>query len=315
MKVTALAGGVGGAKLADGLSRLGESLDLTVIVNTGDDFLLFGLQICPDLDTVCYNLAGLENPQTGWGRDQESWNALQEIRSLEGPDWFQLGDKDLGTHLERTRRLKEGQKLSQITADFCFSWGIGAAVLPMSDDPRPTFVETDRGVLPFQDYFVRHRCQPAVQGFIFQGAEDAAPAPGVLEAISEADLIVICPSNPWVSIDPILAVPGIRNALEESRVLGLSPLIGGTAVKGPAAKMYREMGVEPSAAAVAAHYGRLLDGFIIDNQDRALANQINEDFGGVLQVFTEDILMKSREERIRLAGQVIDIGKDLVKEI
>ncbi len=315
MKVTALAGGVGGAKLADGLSRLDQSLDLTVIVNTGDDFSLFGLQICPDLDTVCYNLAGLENPQTGWGRNQESWVALQEIQTLDGPDWFKLGDKDLATHLERTRRLKEGQTLSQITADFCSSWGIGAAVLPMSDDPRPTFVKTDRGVLPFQEYFVRQRCLPAVQGFIFQGAKEAVPAPGVLEAIRDADLIVICPSNPWVSIDPILAVPGVVNELKEQHVLGMSPIIGGTAVKGPAAKMYREMGVEPSATAVAVHYGQLLDGFIIDNQDLVLADQIYEVLGGVLQVYTEDILMKNRKERIRLAGQVIDIGKDLVKEI
>jgi LPPG:FO 2-phospho-L-lactate transferase len=314
MKVAALAGGVGGAKLADGLSRLDPAVDLTVIVNTGDDFSLFGLQICPDLDTVCYNLAGLENSQTGWGREDENWVTLQEIQALGGPDWFQLGGKDLATHLERTRRLNEGQTLSEITKDLCSTWGIDTAVLPMSNDPVRTLVETEGGTLDFQDYFVRQACQPEVKGFTFQGASEAAPAPGVLEAIREADVVVICPSNPWVSIDPILAVPGIRGALEEKIVLGMSPLIGGKAVNGPAAKMYLEMGIEPSASAVARHYGRLLKGLIIDLQDRNLIPEILEKVDSSLAIFPEHILMKTREERISVANKVMDIASRLVKE-
>lgn len=314
MKVAALAGGVGGAKLADGLSRLDPALDLTVIVNTGDDFSLFGLQISPDLDTVCYNLAGLENPQTGWGREAESWVTLGEIQTLHGPDWFQLGDRDLATHLERSRRLLEGQTLSQITGDFCSSWGIRAEVLPMSDDPVRTLVETDAETMAFQDYFVRLACQPAVKGFVFQGAAEARPAPGVLEAIRGADLVVICPSNPWVSIDPILAVPGIRPALEDKIVLAMSPLIGGKAVKGPAAKMYREMGIEPSASAIADHYGQLLQGLVIDRKDQDKVDEIHEKWQGSLAVFTENTLMTTREERIQAANTVVEIGRQLVKE-
>ncbi len=314
MIITALAGGVGGAKLADGFSRLDLDLDLRVIVNTGDDFSLFGLQICPDLDTVCYNLAGLENPQTGWGREGDNWVTLQEIRALGGPDWFQLGGKDLAVHLERTRRLKEGQGLSQVTRDFCSTWGVEATVLPMSEDPVRTMVETDQGTLAFQDYFVRLACQPEVKGFIFQGASQASPAPGVSEAIKEADLVVICPSNPWVSIDPILAVPGIRDALERRSVLAVSPLIGGKAVKGPAAKMYQEMGIAPSALAIAEHYGPLLDGLMIDSQDRNMAQEIRQKMDQAPLVFLDDILMSTRAERIRVAKKVTEIGNQLGKE-
>ena len=206
MNVVALAGGVGGAKLADGLARLNPSPNLTIIVNTGDDFNLFGLYISPDLDTVCYNLAGMEQPNTGWGRADERWDVYQDIQKLGGPGWFRLGDKDLATHLERTRRLQAGEPLSKITADFCRAWKIDATVLPMSDDSVPTMVLTDQGELAFQDYFVKLNCEPAVTGFRFQGVENSRPAPGILQAIQGADLIVICPSNPWVSIEPILAV-------------------------------------------------------------------------------------------------------------
>lgn len=315
MKVVALAGGVGGAKLVDGISRLDGGPELTVIVNTGDDFSLFGLWISPDLDTVCYNLAGLENQETGWGRDQESWDTLQGIRILGGPDWFQLGGKDLATHLERTRRLDAGQPLSRITADFCQAWGVTAAVLPMSDDRIPTLVETAQGLLSFQEYFVKLRCEPEVVGFGFQAVEMSRPAPGVLDAIQAADLVVICPSNPWVSIDPILAVPGIASALEEKIVLGVSPIIGGEAVKGPAAKMYREMGIPPSAAAVAAHYGALLDGFVIDEQDQSLQGEILSGQPGSLDLFTADIWMRTRSDRIAVADRVLSFGRSLVKEV
>ena len=184
MKIVALAGGVGGAKLADGLAQILPPEDLTIIVNTGDDFEHLGLYICPDLDTVCYTLAGLANPETGWGRADETWHAIENISRLGGPDWFRLGDQDLGTHLERTRRLKAGQTLSQITRDFCATWEIGPTVLPMSDDPVPTIVLTDEGELPFQEYFVHRRCEPRVRGFRFQGIEDARPAPGVIHCRS-----------------------------------------------------------------------------------------------------------------------------------
>jgi len=233
MKIVALAGGVGGAKLANGLAQIQHPEDLTIIVNTGDDFKHLGLFICPDLDTVCYKLAGLANPETGWGRADESWHAIENITRLGGPNWFHLGDQDLGTHLERTRRLKAGQTLSQITRDFCAAWGIGPTVLPMSDDPVPTIVLTDEGELPFQEYFVHRRCEPRVRGFRFQGVDGAHPAPGMIAAIREADLVVICPSNPWVSIDPILALPNIRSEIGSRRVVAVSPIIGGKAVKGP----------------------------------------------------------------------------------
>jgi LPPG:FO 2-phospho-L-lactate transferase len=315
MNVVALAGGVGGAKLADGLSRLNPSPTLTVIVNTGDDFNLFGLHISPDLDTVCYNLAGMEQPDTGWGRADERWDAYKEIQKLGGPDWFRLGDRDLATHLERTRRLGSGEPLSKITADFCRVWGIDPAVLPMSDDPVPTMVLTDQGELAFQDYFVKLGCEPAVTGFRFQGVEKSRPAPGILQAIEGADLIVICPSNPWVSVDPILAVPGIRSALEEKLVLAISPIIAGKAVKGPAAKMYQEMGIYPSASAVAKHYGNLLDGIMIDKQDEKLVKGIKDRETHPLKVICTDTLMKTREDRVRLAGEVLDFGQQIIKEV
>jgi len=315
MKVAALAGGVGGAKLVDGISRLDDPPELTVIVNTGDDFSLFGLWISPDIDTVCYNLAGLENPETGWGRDGESWDTLHAIQTLEGPDWFQLGGKDLATHLERTRRLEAGQPLSRITADFCGAWGVGTAVIPMSDDRVPTMVDTKQGVMSFQEYFVKLHCEPEVMGFEFQGVDQSKPAPGVLEAIRAADWVVICPSNPWVSIDPILAVPGIRDALSSKVILGVSPIIDGKAIKGPAAKMYREMGIEPSAGAVAAHYGGLLDGFVIDDQDRVEPDEALCDQEGSPVVFNTNIWMRTRSERISVAKQIMAFGRKLVKEV
>lgn len=314
MKVAALAGGVGGAKLADGLARLDPALDLTVIVNTGDDFTLFGLWISPDLDTVCYNLAGIANLTTGWGRQGESWETFEELRRLGGADWFKLGDRDLATHLERTRRLNDGERLSAVTADFCKAWGVAPLVLPMSDDPVPTMIRTDQGLLPFQDYFVRQACAPAVEEFIFQEADRAQPAPGVLEAVKAADLVVVCPSNPWVSIAPILAVPGIRTAVAEKPVLAVSPLIGSEAVKGPAAKMYREMGFEPSAAAVAAHYGSLLDGIVIDDRDQGLRQTMLDQSGGRLKVYSTDIWMRDLEERIGVAERIMDFGRQLIKE-
>jgi LPPG:FO 2-phospho-L-lactate transferase len=325
-KVVALAGGVGGAKLAHGLAQCLPPENLTIIVNIGDDFEHLGLRICPDLDTVCYTLAGLANASTGWGRADETWNAFEGIKKLGGPTWFRLGDCDLATHLERTRRLREGQSLSQITHEFCKVWGIELTVLPATDDFTPTWVYTDKGDLPFQKYFVYHQCQPRVSGFRFEGIEHAHPAPGVLEAIRAARLVVICPSNPWVSIDPVLAIPGVRDALitdplhQESDgdkgkgmkgrvVLAVSPIIGGKAVKGPAAKMYSELGIQPSALAVAHHYGSLLNGFVLDHMDSDQAKAVHE---LDIQTLVTATLMTSSDERRRLAQEVLDFGSSLI---
>jgi len=303
MKIVALAGGVGGAKLAHGLAQILPPEDLTVIVNTGDDFEHLGMYICPDLDTVCYTLAGLANPETGWGRVDETWQTISNIEKLGGPNWFRLGDQDIATHLERTRRLKEGQSLSQITRDFCAAWGVRHTVLPMSDQPVRTIVETDEGDLPFQEYFVHRGCRPRVKGFRFEGVDSArcAPAPGARVAIQSADAVILCPSNPWVSIDPILRVlspllsgegPGVR--------LAVSPIIGGQAVKGPAAKMYAELGIQPSALAVANHYRGVLTGFVLDSVDAQLAGQIP------VQALVTDTLMKSIPDRARVARDVLN---------
>jgi LPPG:FO 2-phospho-L-lactate transferase len=305
LKVVALAGGVGGARLVDGLAQLLPPENLTVIVNTGDDFEHLGLYICPDLDTVCYTLAGLADPATGWGRSTETWQALENVAALGGPTWFRLGDRDLGLHLERTRLRRLGQPLSQITRQFCRSLGILVTVLPATDDPVPTWVDTDEGALPFQEYFVRRKCQPHVSAFHFRGLEAAQPAPGVLEAVEHAGLVVICPSNPWVSIDPILAIPGLRTAVQTRPTLAVSPIIGGQAVKGPAAKMFTELQIEPSALAVARHYGKMLTGFFLDHVDALQAQEVN-----TLGIMTcqSDILMRTIQDRARLAKEVVEFG-------
>jgi len=301
-KVTALAGGVGGARLAEGLAQVLLPQNLTVIVNTGDDFEHLGLKICPDLDTVCYTLAGIANPVAGWGRSGETWQALETLSALGGPAWFRLGDRDLGLHLERTRRLNAGQSLSQITRDFCRIFGVRAQALPMSDDPRPTWVHSDAGKLSFQDYFVRLQCQPRVTGFSFEGAVNAQPAPGVLEAIRQADVVIFCPSNPWVSLDPILAVPGIRPAIQRRKCVAVSPIVGGKAIKGPAAKMFNELGFEASALAVASHYQELLTGFVLDQLDRNLSGAVQA-LG--MAVYSTDTIMSTPAKRASIAKEVI----------
>jgi LPPG:FO 2-phospho-L-lactate transferase len=305
VKIVALAGGVGGAKFAHGLAQILPAENLTVIVNTGDDFEHYGLYICPDLDTVCYTLAGLANPETGWGRVNESWNVIENTSRLGGPAWFRLGDQDLGTHLERTRRLKEGHALSQVTRDFCSAWGIEQTVLPMSDQPVRTIVETEEGDLAFQEYFVHRRCEPHVRGFRFEGVESAEPAPGVRAAIQSADAVVICPSNPWVSIDPILRI--VKRI--EKPVVAISPIIGGQSVKGPAAKMYRELGIEPSALAVAQHYCGLATGFVLDHIDRQLEGEIRS---LSMRTLVTNTLMNSHDDRKQFAMDVLNfIGRDL----
>ncbi|MBK7319761.1 2-phospho-L-lactate transferase [Candidatus Villigracilis affinis] len=296
MKITALAGGVGGAKLAHGLAQILPPEDLTIIVNTGDDFEHLGLSICPDLDTVCYTLAGLANPETGWGRVNETWNTITNVEKLGGPNWFRLGDQDIATHLERTRRLKGGEPLSQITRDFCKAWGISHTILPMTDSPVRTIVDSDEGELAFQEYFVHRQCGPKVKGFRFDGVDVAEPAFGVREAVESAEAIVICPSNPWVSVDPILRVI----PLPKKKIVAVSPIIGGKTVKGPAAKMYAELGIEPSALAVAEHYRDLLSGFVLDNVDAHLSDKIRT------RTLVTDTLMNSLTDRARLAMDVLN---------
>ncbi|MCX6035753.1 MAG: 2-phospho-L-lactate transferase, partial [Chloroflexi bacterium] len=276
--------------------------NLTIIVNTGDDFEHLGLYISPDLDTVCYTLAGLANSETGWGRLEETFHVLESLQKLGGPDWFRLGDRDLATHIERTRRMQEGQPLSLITRAFCRAWGIDYSILPMSDQPVFTMVETtEDGELAFQEYFVHRKCEPKVKGFRFDGIENARPAPGVLEAIEQADAVVICPSNPWVSIDPILAMAGLRSAIAAKYVVAVSPIIGRQTIKGPAAKMYIELGVQPSALAVARHYGKLLSGFLLDKVDANLVQNIS------IPTLATNILMKNQDVRRRLAQDVLNL--------
>jgi LPPG:FO 2-phospho-L-lactate transferase len=303
MRVVALAGGVGGAKLAHGLAQLLAPAALTIIVNTADDFEHLGLRISPDLDTVCYTLAGIANPQTGWGRADETWNIMAALERLGAPGWFRLGDKDLATHLRRTLLLREGERLSNVVKAFCASWGIDHHVLPMTDERVATIVETDAGALAFQEYFVHRQCIPRVRGFRFEGIDSALPAPHVVDAIEAAEFTIICPSNPWVSIAPILAVDGIRAALARSRVVAVSPIIGGRALRGPAAKMYAEMGIEPSARAVAAHYQGLCAGFVLDETDAVLAHAV--EVMGMRPLVTNTI-MRSPDDRRRLAADVLE---------
>jgi LPPG:FO 2-phospho-L-lactate transferase len=303
LNITAFAGGVGGAKMVDGLAALLPDENLRVVVNTGDDFKHFGLTICPDVDTIMYTLAGVSNPLTGWGRAEESWRVLETVEQLGGPTWFQLGDQDLALHLERTRLLQSGEPLSAVCARLCAQLGTAVQVLPMSDDPVWTMVLTDEGELPFQEYFVARHCEPKVSSFQFRGVEKARPAPGVLEAIQQADCIVFCPSNPWVSLDPILAVPGLRVAAAEKPVIGVSPIVGGQAIKGPAAKMYTELGYQPSALTVAKHYADLLTAFVIDNEDAELQSQIS-DLG--MLAFATNIVMQNQNDRRRLAEEVLE---------
>ncbi len=275
--VVALSGGIGGAKLALGLSRVLRPGSLTVVANTGDDFEHLGLSISPDIDTLVYTLAGLDNPETGWGCKGESWNFMSALEALGGETWFKLGDRDLAIHVERSRRLRAGDSLSRITDDFRRRLGVATRVVPMSDSPVRTSLRTPDGWLDFQDYFVRLRCEPAVSAIRYVGADTASPGQGLLEALSDAELraVVICPSNPFISIDPILAVPGVREAIRDCAApcIAVAPVIGGKAVKGPTAKLMEELGLRAGALAVAEHYGDVLDGYVIDPLDAPTAGE------------------------------------------
>lgn len=302
----ALAGGVGGAKLAEGLAGSLAPGALTIGVNTGDDFEHLGVHVSPDLDTVMYTLAGVSNRATGWGRADETWNFIGAVEALGGPAWFKLGDKDLATNLLRTERLRAGEPLSSVTRALCERLGVGHPVVPMSDDAVRTFVHTDQGRLAFQEYFVKLRCAPRLQRLEFAGAEQARPSPAFLEALHSPELaaVIICPSNPYLSIAPILAMPAIDAWWRTPRVpvVAVSPIVGGQAIKGPAAKIMAELGAEVSALGVAYHYGERVDAWVIDEQDGELAGAI-EAMGK--RVLVTNTIMRSRQDAVRLAGAVV----------
>jgi LPPG:FO 2-phospho-L-lactate transferase len=301
--IIALSGGVGGAKLALGLARIMPPENLLVVVNTGDDFEHLGLSISPDIDTVAYTLAGLANRELGWGRLDETWSFMETMEALGGETWFRLGDRDLALHVERTRRLKAGESLSQVTEDLCRRMGVGPRVIPMTDDPVRTRLLTDRGWLDFQDYFVRLKCEPVVSEVRFQGAGAAMPHPAFMAALADPALeaVVICPSNPFISVEPILAIPGIRQALADcaAPIIGVSPIIAGKAVKGPTAKMMTELGMQPSAGTVAKRYAELLDGYVIDHRDMSQVVSIDA------KVLLAQTLMTTMEDREALAKIVL----------
>jgi len=307
--VVALSGGIGGAKLALGLSRIVAADNLLVVANVGDDFEHLGLHISPDVDTLMYTLAGLDNTKLGWGRRDETWSFMETLAALGGEVWFRLGDRDLAVHVERTRRLRRGETLSAITADFCRLLGVGPRVLPATDDPVRTRLRTDEGWLDFQDYFVRLQCRPVVRELAFDGAENANPHPDLLAALRNDRLraVIICPSNPFISVEPILATPGMREALSAcaAPVVAVSPIIGGRAIKGPTAKIMTELGMTPSAAAVANRYGGLLDGYVMDIGDADEAAHVAP------RVTLASTLMTNMAEREELARVVLEAAAAL----
>lgn len=306
MKIVTLAGGVGAAKFLSGLVRVVPPEDLTVIVNTGDDFYWMGLYVCPDLDTLTYTLAGLANPQTGWGVRGDTFQALDRLKILGCDTWFRIGDIDLATHIYRTEQLHGGTSLTKITRHICQHNGILCRVLPMTDSSVPTLVHTDDGTLLFQDYFVRRHCEPSVIDFAFHGIEKAEPAAGVLEALESAQGIIICPSNPFISIGPILAVPGVREALRETpaKIVAITPIIAGESVKGPTAAIMENLGLKVSATSVATLYRDFLDVFVLDHRDRRLETEIAA-LG--LKAHAARTLMDCEAARIELAKSVMEL--------
>ena len=306
----AFSGGVGGAKLALGLTRVLGPEQLTIVVNTGDDEEFYGLHVAPDLDTVMYTLAEVVNAETGWGVAGESFRSLDMLKRYGAPTWFQLGDKDLATHILRRQRLDEGRTLSEVAEELCHRLGIRHRVVPMSDQPIRSIVETDEGDIAFQSYFVERRCEPVMKGLRFEGARDATPAPEFGRALHDASTLVFCPSNPWLSVDPILSIPGVRKAVQSfpGRRLAVSPIVGGKALKGPAAKIMSELGYEVSAVGIASYYRNLVDTLVIDEADRELAPSI-EALG--LSTHTTGTVMLTLEDKISLAreiSRIADVG-------
>ncbi|MDA0733016.1 MAG: 2-phospho-L-lactate transferase [SAR202 cluster bacterium Casp-Chloro-G3] len=307
-KVLALAGGTGGAKLALGLARILPTEQLVIVVNTGDDECFHGLHVSPDLDTIMYTLAGLVNQETGWGLSGDTFNALDMLRKYDVDTWFNLGDNDLATHVRRTQLLRQGLSLSQVTEELCRRLGVEHQVLPMSDQPVRTVLTTDIGDLPMQTYFVRHRSKPKVSSIAYVGAESAEVAPQFAAAIADADIIVFCPSNPYLSVGPILAVPGVRENLAKIRStqlrVAVSPIVGGAAIKGPAAKIMAELGHEVSCVGVAQTYQGICDVFVIDEQDAHLAPDIQR-MG--LKPLVAPTIMNTEADKITLAGRILQL--------
>jgi LPPG:FO 2-phospho-L-lactate transferase len=310
--ILALAGGVGGAKMAAGLAARLRPEELLVVVNTGDDFTHLGLHISPDLDTVMYWLASMNDADRGWGRAGETWNFMAALEGLGQPTWFNLGDRDLATHVVRTAQLKGGTPLSEVTSFLCRRFGIAHRIVPMSDDSVRTFVRTDQGALEFQDYFVRRRCEPRLVGLEFRSAESAHVSAAFAAALADEGLeaVIICPSNPFLSIDPILAIAGVRDQLAHHRapIVAVSPIVGGRAIKGPLAKILNEKSFESSAVTIATLYADLIDGIVIDDTDIGLTRQI-EALG--VPVCVTNIVMTDSADRLRLADSVIRFAGSL----
>ena len=298
-KILAITGGVGGAKLALGLSKILNPDELLFLVNTGDDFQHLGLEISPDLDSLLYALSGKNNPELGWGRANETWACISELEELGADSWFRLGDRDLALHLVRTQMLNQGATLQNVADRLSESLGIDHRIAPMSNDKISTTVNTPNGKLAFQEYFVREQCEPAVIDFDFEGIEKATPNPVVMSWLDECDGIIICPSNPYVSVDTILSVPKYRDAFQSKPVIAVSPIVGGLAIKGPAAKMMTELGVPPTPIAVAKHYGSLLSGFVLDQTDHEQAKDIP-----IPSIVTQTIML-TLQDRIALAEQCV----------
>ena len=314
--ILSLCGGIGGAKLVLGLMHSLEDSELTVVVNTGDDFEHLGLYVCPDLDTVTYTLAGLNDKKKGWGRANESWHFMESMHMLDHDNsWFSLGDRDLATNIYRTHRLNSGTKLARITDEITTKLGVKTKILPMSNDKVSTIVNTTDGSLCFQDYFVKHQCKPRVTGIQYSGSETASPLAEFMDVLNEPDLkaVIICPSNPYLSIDPIMAIPGVVDALINctAPVIAISPIVAGKAIKGPTAKIMSELGVDSNSLTVARHYEKILDGFILDKNDVAFSEQISE-IG--LAVFTENIVMNSTEDKCQLAESVLKFSSIISKK-
>ena len=298
-KILAITGGVGGAKLALGLSKILTPDELLFLVNTGDDFQHLGLEISPDLDSLLYALSGKNNPELGWGRANETWACISELEELGADSWFRLGDRDLALHLLRTQMLNQGATLQNVADRLSKSLGIDHRIAPMSNDKISTTVNTPNGKLAFQEYFVREQCEPAVIDFDFEGIENSKPNPVVMSWLDECDGIIICPSNPYVSVDTILSVPKYRDTFQSKPVIAVSPIVGGLAIKGPAAKMMTELGVPPTPIAVAKHYGSLLSGFVLDQTDHEQAKDIP-----IPSIVTQTIML-TLLDRIALAEQCV----------
>lgn len=311
-RILALCGGVGGAKLAFGLAQVLQPFELTIAVNIGDDFTHLGLHISPDIDTVLYTLACLADRERGWGLAGETWQFMSALSALGGPTWFQLGDRDLAMHVERTTRLARGETLSAITSAFANQLNILQAVLPASDDPMRTIVDTDRGELSFQEYFVRDACEPAIVGLRYSGAVSALPATTLMRILEDKHLsaVVICPSNPYLSVAPMLAMPALRESIAALQVprIAISPLVAGRAIKGPTAKVMIELGLTPGIKSIADFYDGLIDGLVIDESDIHEAAAIEQ--CGVATLVT-GIVMRSDKDRVRLARETLAFASSL----